>query len=363
MSLCQTCGFPINFGLLFCGVAVFLKACGLLVLDLINWKVACFWLVFAKFCFAGSFFSNFMAFLLFQFGEKRSLAGFCVYLLILGLFFRIYLHAFVFDLVADFLFCSVFLPNAFSACLSDLLAYFCKITWHHWSLQKWFYTSGSHFLFAEAKTILITLLESRTKEILTQVNWHVLFYCRTKSVIHTLLEVLWKSPDECRTKGAWDLGAVCDPKNSGRVARLALLVPNLRNLVLNNTCWPQIFRLALFQDRLAPCKNYIWPPWVLSEKPYFFTFLTDCRFYPNSYILKVLITKFCWDALSFCVNVKVSSSEYLLLAAVVEVAVTTVTLTNLLLFRWCQGPNFKGDGWDMSPPTFEQRDTQHLLSP
>ena len=32
---------------------------------------------------------------------------------------------------------------------------------------------------------------------------------------------------------------------------------------------------------------------------------------------------------------KVSSSEYLLLAAVVEVAVRTVALPNLLLFRWC----------------------------
>jgi len=31
----------------------------------------------------------------------------------------------------------------------------------------------------------------------------------------------------------------------------------------------------------------------------------------------------------------VSSSAYLLLAAVVEVAVRTVTLPNLLLFRWC----------------------------
>jgi len=33
--------------------------------------------------------------------------------------------------------------------------------------------------------------------------------------------------------------------------------------------------------------------------------------------------------------VKVSSSDYLLLVAVVEVAVRTVTLPNLLLFRWC----------------------------
>jgi len=33
--------------------------------------------------------------------------------------------------------------------------------------------------------------------------------------------------------------------------------------------------------------------------------------------------------------VEVSSSEYVLPAAVVEVAVKTVTFVNLLLFRWC----------------------------
>jgi len=40
-------------------------------------------------------------------------------------------------------------------------------------------------------------------------------------------------------------------------------------------------------------------------------------------------------SLEFKFNVKVSSLEYLLLAAVAEVAVRTVTLPNLLLFRWC----------------------------
>jgi len=34
------------------------------------------------------------------------------------------------------------------------------------------------------------------------------------------------------------------------VARLTLLGPNFRNLVPKNTCWPQNFRLALFQHRL-----------------------------------------------------------------------------------------------------------------
>jgi len=43
--------------------------------------------------------------------------------------------------------------------------------------------------------------------------------------------------------------------------RLPLLGTNLRNLVPNNTCLPQNFRLilwlflAIFQDRLATCKN------------------------------------------------------------------------------------------------------------
>jgi len=42
------------------------------------------------------------------------------------------------------------------------------------------------------------------------------------------------------------------------------------------------------------------------------------------------------EFLEFLSYVKVSSSEYLLLAAVVEVAVRAVTLPNLLFFRWCK---------------------------
>jgi len=58
-------------------------------------------------------------------------------------------------------------------------------------------------------------------------------------------------------------------------------VPRVQNCLLEFICWPQNFRLAfgsfwtLFLNGLAPCKNWIWPPWVLSEKPYFFTFLTN----------------------------------------------------------------------------------------
>ena len=123
-----------------------------------------------------------------------------------------------------------------------------------------------------------------------------------------------------------------------RVARLTLLGPNFRNLVPNNICWPQKFPFALwlffspFQDRLDPCKIYIWPRGFLSEKPCFFIFwLINCRFSPNSYILKVFDCKILLRSLQFELIWKlISSSECLLLAAVVEVAARTVTLPNLL---------------------------------
>jgi len=46
------------------------------------------------------------------------------------------------------------------------------------SLKQWFST----FALKGAKSRLTTLLESRTKKFLTQVNWHVLCHSRTKSV-------------------------------------------------------------------------------------------------------------------------------------------------------------------------------------
>jgi len=51
--------------------------------------------------------------------------------------------------------------------------------------------------------------------------------------------------------------------------------------------------------------------------------------------LKVFGYKILLGYLHFLSYVKASSSEYLLLGAVVEVAVKTVTLPNLLFFRWC----------------------------
>jgi len=51
--------------------------------------------------------------------------------------------------------------------------------------------------------------------------------------------------------------------------------------------------------------------------------------------LKVSDYKILLGSLEFLSYMKVSSSEYLLLAAVVEVAVRTVTFPNVLFFRWC----------------------------
>ena len=45
---------------------------------------------------------------------------------------------------------------------------------------------SSTFSLKGSKSRLAALSESRTKEILTQVNWHVLFYCRTKSVTQNI---------------------------------------------------------------------------------------------------------------------------------------------------------------------------------
>ena len=53
------------------------------------------------------------------------------------------------------------------------------------------------------------LLKSRTKEILTQVAWHILFYCRTKSVAQNI-RGLFK---DCWEPHKWCLGAACGRRN------------------------------------------------------------------------------------------------------------------------------------------------------
>ena len=65
---CQPCGFPANSGLCFCGVAFFLRTCGLLVFGLVLIEICLFFgLVFRRFFFCGLLFWNFMALLLFQY--------------------------------------------------------------------------------------------------------------------------------------------------------------------------------------------------------------------------------------------------------------------------------------------------------
>ena len=69
----QTLRFSNEFGLTFCGVAGFLRTCGLLVFGLVLIEICLF---FSDFCFADCVFSNFMALLLFQCSAKGILGVF-----------------------------------------------------------------------------------------------------------------------------------------------------------------------------------------------------------------------------------------------------------------------------------------------
>jgi len=142
IECCQPCGFPAKLGLFFCGIEVFFE----------NLRVACFWacfncnlLVFWA-CFLQisvlpiAFSSNFMAIFCFNLFLKAYWECFGENFVILNLFFRICHHAFLFNFLADFSFCYIFLPThvvffrsnyLFLACFSYFLACFCKITWHH----------------------------------------------------------------------------------------------------------------------------------------------------------------------------------------------------------------------------------------
>jgi len=81
---CQPNGFPVNFGLFFCGFADFLKTCVLLVSGLFHFKVACILGLFFADCFIFKFCDNLFCFSLLQ---NAIWACFCINLFILGLFF------------------------------------------------------------------------------------------------------------------------------------------------------------------------------------------------------------------------------------------------------------------------------------
>ena len=140
---CQPCGFPANLCLFFCGVAFFLKTCGLLVFGLVLTKFCLFFGLFLQICFSDCFFFKFCGYFLFQFAPEGILGAFLWKFGHFGLVFWICHRAFLFNLLADFSFCCIFLPThvglvfwsncLFLACFSYFLACFCKITWHHWT--------------------------------------------------------------------------------------------------------------------------------------------------------------------------------------------------------------------------------------
>jgi len=84
--------------------------------------------------------------------------------------------------------------------------------------------SGSQpFRWREPNPDLTILLESRTKNLLTQVNWHVLFYCTTKSasvtqIIRGFIEGLLRAAQRVlgsrmRRSGPWLRTAALDHSN------------------------------------------------------------------------------------------------------------------------------------------------------
>ena len=121
---------------------VFLKTCVLLVFGIVLIEICfLFGLCFSDFCCVDCLFFQILWHLCcFSLLLKAICAFFCENILILGLFFRMCLPIFLFGFPANFLFCWIFLPNAYWACFSVKLpvlvlflkfTYFCKITWHH----------------------------------------------------------------------------------------------------------------------------------------------------------------------------------------------------------------------------------------
>ena len=139
---CQPCGFPANLVLFFCGVAVIFYdlrvAC---FWACFNWNLLVFGLVFMQISVLWiAFFQILWHFFCFNLLLKKIWACFCENMLILSFYFRVCLPVFLFNFPTDFLFCWIFLANAcwacfwlnylFWACFTNLLAYFCEITWH-----------------------------------------------------------------------------------------------------------------------------------------------------------------------------------------------------------------------------------------
>jgi len=150
-SVLPTLRFSRKFGLVFLWICGFFKTCGLLVFGLVLIEFCLFFGLFLQISVLRiAFFSNFMALLLFEFTAKSILGVFLWSLLILGLFFWIFHPDSLFDFLANFSFCWIFLPTHFRLVFrlnylfltyfSNSLACSWKITWHHWC-ECWMQTS------------------------------------------------------------------------------------------------------------------------------------------------------------------------------------------------------------------------------
>jgi len=108
-------------GLFFCGVAFFLKTCGLLVFGFVLTKFACFWAYFCRFVFLIAFSLNYVAIFCFNLLLKAYWACFCKSLVILGLFFG-------FATVLFYLICLLIFRFVVFSCQRMLGLFFGQIT-------------------------------------------------------------------------------------------------------------------------------------------------------------------------------------------------------------------------------------------
>jgi len=142
MQCCQPYVFPRIWACFLQSSKFFWRLAGMRV-ACFYWNLLVFWACFFRYLFCGLLFFKFYGTFCFKLLVKAIWAFLCENTLILGLFFRMCLPGFYLVFLPIFYFVEfscqthvglVFRLNyLFWACFSNLLAYFCKITWHHWA--------------------------------------------------------------------------------------------------------------------------------------------------------------------------------------------------------------------------------------
>ena len=192
VAVLPTLRFSHEFGLVFfvdlwsCGF-FFWRLAGCLFLGLFNWNLLVFWAWFLHISVLRiAFFQMLWHFCCFKFILLKAYwACFCENLLILGLFFRICHHDFLFDFLADFCFVE-FSCQRTLACFSVKLrilglffkfTYSWKITWDHCWVESRLSLSLGESRLSHRLELLFNLCGNKVK---TVWNWNFYWYYLVK---------------------------------------------------------------------------------------------------------------------------------------------------------------------------------------